>query len=72
LIQSDQLDSYTLSGNDGRRYLFCGAFVSRAGAETLVESIYQQTGVTVEATLLGEGTTFPDRHLPAISMREPS
>lgn len=72
LIKSDQLDIYTLSGNDGRRYLFCGAFVSRAGAETLVESIYQQTGVAVEATLLGEGSTLPDRRLPAISMREPS
>jgi type II secretory pathway predicted ATPase ExeA len=71
LIQNDQLDTYTLSGTDGRRYLFCGAFVSRAGAETLVESIYRQTGVTVEATLLGEGSALPDRHLPALSMLEP-
>jgi type II secretory pathway predicted ATPase ExeA len=71
LIQSDQLDTYTLAGNDGRRYLFCGAFVSRAGAETLAESIYRQTGVPVEATFLDEGSALPAR-IPAISMREPS
>ncbi len=44
-IQSQGIDAYTASGNDERRHLCAGAFVSQGRAKALAEKIHLHTGI---------------------------
>lgn len=65
-LQTDQFDSYTASGADGRMHLYSGAFVSRERAEAMAGHISQLTGIRTSAA------EFSQPKIPSKSTEPPN
>ncbi len=71
-LQTDQFDSYTAPGKDGRQHLYSGAFVSRESAEAMAGKIAQLTGIRVRVATFSQTQVQLQSPAPSHADGDPS